>query len=230
MFRESARLLGFDIGVGIHGPTKVWLVGGENQRVGRAVSARQLGVQLGAKAFRRYAWREGTKGKKLWSRFCFRRVKVAADDGTPLDEREVLWLMMEWPQGETRPTKFVLTSMPKRMSKKRIVRVVKERWKTERVYQEMKGELGLDHDEGRSFPGWHHHGSVAICCYAFIVAERARAFPPSAGRQSAHRPVACPAGAPLRRLVRHDTPQHRPVPGPLASAMSLLPSAQPPLG
>ena len=189
-FRECARVLGFDIAVGIHGPTKVWLVGADGATVGKAVSAQNLGVQLGPKAFRRYSWREATNGKKLRGRFCFRRVKVAADDGTPLDEREVLWLMMEWPEGEAKPTKFVLTSMPMRMSKMRIVRVVKERWKTERVYEEMKGELGLDHYEGRSFPGWHHHLSVAICCYAFIVAERARAFPPSAGRESANRPVA----------------------------------------
>ncbi len=184
-FRGCARLLGFDIAVGIHGPTKVLPVGVGDSVDDTAISALQLGMKLGPKAFRRYSWREGSNGKKLWSRFCFRRVKVAADDGSTIDQREVLWLMMEWPEGEATPTKFALTSMPKRMSKKRIVRVVKERWKTERVYEEMKGELGLDHYEGRSFPGWHHHVSVAICCYAFIIAERARSFPPCGGRESA---------------------------------------------
>ena len=69
------------------------------------------------------------------------------------------------------------------MSKKRIVRTVKERWRTEYAYEELKGELGLDHFEGRSFPGWHHHVSVVLSCYAFVVAERARHFPPSARRQ-----------------------------------------------
>lgn len=64
------------------------------------------------------------------------------------------------------------------MSKKQIVRLFKERYHTERVYEEMKGELGLDHFEGRSFPGWHHHVSVAICCYAFVVTERMRHFSP----------------------------------------------------
>lgn len=184
-FRGCARLLGFDIAVGIRAPTKVWLVGADNQVKGQAVSAQQLGMQLGPKAFRRCSWREGTNGKMLSSRFCFRRVKVAADDGSPIDEREELWLMMEWPKGEPTPTKFVLTSLPGRMAKKQIVRTVKERWKTERVYQEMKGELGLDHYEGRSYPGWHHHVTVAICCYAFIVSERMKAFPPCGGRQSA---------------------------------------------
>jgi len=189
-FRQGARALGFDIGVGIHGPTKVWLVDSQNRTVGTAISAQKLGTQLAEKAFRTYTWREATNGKKLQGRFCFRRVKVAADDGTPLEEREVLWLMMEWPESETTPTKFSLTSMPRRMSKKQIVRVVKERWKTERVYEEMKGELGLDHYEGRSFPGWNHHVSVAICCYVFIVAERARLFPPPPGREGRSSPVA----------------------------------------
>nr|WP_224373242.1 hypothetical protein [Hyalangium versicolor] len=55
-----------------------------------------------------------------------------------------------------------------------------QRWRTERVYEDLKGELGLDHYEGRRFPGWHHHVSVALCCYAFIVAERVRSFPLSA--------------------------------------------------
>jgi SRSO17 transposase len=69
------------------------------------------------------------------------------------------------------------------------VPVIKERWRTERMYEDLKGELGLDHFEGRSFPGWHHHVSVAICCYAFVVAERARAFPPSTGGKSADHPL-----------------------------------------
>jgi SRSO17 transposase len=58
--------------------------------------------------------------------------------------------------------------------------LIKERWRTERAYEELKGELGLDHFEGRSFPGWHHRVSVLLCCYAFIVSERVRHFPPSA--------------------------------------------------
>jgi hypothetical protein len=58
-------------------------------------------------------------------------------------------------------------------------------WRTERAYEELKGELGLDHFEGRSFPGWHHHVTVVLCCYAFIVSERVRRFPPSVRRQAA---------------------------------------------
>jgi SRSO17 transposase len=147
---------------------------------GDAITAQQLGVELGPRAFRRLTWRDGTRpNKKLSSRFLFRRVKPAQDDGTEPASREPVWLVIEWPEGESKPTKFFLTTLPRRMSKKQIVRTIKERWKTERAYEELKGELGLDHFEGRSYIGWHHHVSVVLCCYAFVVAERARAFPPS---------------------------------------------------
>jgi SRSO17 transposase len=192
IFRETVRLLGLDYAVGIHGPTKVWLLDAAGRRHGEAVSAEQLGQALGPRAFRRVTWREGTKGK-MHSRFCFRRVKVAADDGIEPAKHEAVWLMLEWPEGEAKPSKFILTTLPRRMSKKQIVRTVKERWRTEYAYEELKGELGLDHFEGRSFPGWHHHISVVLSCYAFVVAERARHFPPSARGQEDHDTLDCAA-------------------------------------
>ena len=79
------------------------------------------------------------------------------------------------------------------MSKKQIVDLLKERWRTDRMYEDLKGELGLDHFEGRSFPDWHHHVSVVLCCYAFAVAERPR-FPPLDRR------VASQPSAPSRGL------------------------------
>jgi len=179
-FRLTVRTLGFDFAVGVRGRTSVFLLDSRGRPIGAPLLAQDIGTILGRKQFRKYSWKESTSGRKLSSRFCFRRVKVAADDGSPLPQREQLWLMIEWPTGEPKPTKYFLTTMPRRMAKKQIARIVKERWKTERVYEEMKGELGLDHYEGRSFPGWHHHVSVAICCYAFIAAERVRAFSPSA--------------------------------------------------
>src|SRR5262249_43526350 len=153
---------------GVHGTTFVQCLDARDRRKGTATSAVELGLDLGPKAFRRVTWREGTS-RKLSSRFCFRRVKVAHDDGIPEAAREPVWLMMEWLDGAPAPTKFILTTMPRRMSKKNIVRLVKERWRTERVYEEMKGELGLDHFEGRSFAGWHHHISVVLSCFAFVV-------------------------------------------------------------
>ena len=184
VFRETVRILGLDYAVGVHAPTTVWRLDSRNRRRGEPIGAQALGLEVGPKAFRRVTWREGTQGR-LSSRFYFERVKVACDDGLDPAEREPIWLCIEWPDGEAKPTKLTLTTLPRRMSKKQIVRTVKERWRTERVYEEMKGELGLDHFEGRSFVGWNHHVSVVICCFAFVVAERVRHFPPSVGREGA---------------------------------------------
>jgi SRSO17 transposase len=181
-FRNTVRMFGFDLGVAVSAATKVWLLDAIDRRHGPPLTAQQLGVDLRPRAFRKLTWREGPGGK-LSSRFAFRRVKVANDDGTDAGDREPMWLVMEWPEGEAKPAKFILTTLPRRMTKKQIVRIVKERWRTERAYEELKGELGLDHFEGRSFPGWHHHISVVLCCYAFLVSERVRLFPPSARRQ-----------------------------------------------
>ena len=184
LFRDTVRLHGLDYGVGISATTRVYRLDAGERRAGEAVEVQALGTELGARAFRRITWREGT-GSKLSSRFCFRRVKVALEDGLAPGAHAPEWLLMEWPDGEKEPTKFFLTSLPRRMSKKAIVRLIKERWRTERVYEEMKGEFGLDHFEGRTFPGWHHHVSVVLCCFAFVVAERVQHFPPSAGRSRA---------------------------------------------
>ncbi len=142
---------------------------------GRGIGGPMVDTHLGPKSFRKLTWREGTKNK-LSSRFCFVRVKVAEDDGVTIAEHEPLWLIAEWPDGGKAPTKFFRTTLARRMGKKQIVR--QERWRTERMYEDLKGELGLDHFEGRSFPGWHHHVSVVLCCYAFVIAERSRSFPP----------------------------------------------------
>lgn len=180
-FRNTVRIFGLDLGVAIQGSTKVWLLDERDRARGAPVAAQDLGIQLGRRAFRKLTWREGTAAK-MSSRFMFRRVKVAHDDGTDAGDCEPLWLLMEWSDADAKPTKCILTTLLRRMSKKEIVRIVKERWRTERAYEELKGELGLDHFEGRSFPGWHHHVSVVLCCYAFLVSERVRHFSPSARR------------------------------------------------
>lgn len=183
VFRETVRLFGLDYAVAVDAVTRVWRLDAIGRRRGDAIGILELGLQAGLGAFRRLTWRDGTKAnRKLASRFLFRRVKPALDDGTEPAAREPIWLVIEWPEGEAKPTKFFLTTLRRRMSKKQIVRTIKERWKIERTYQELKGELGLDHYEGRSFVGWHHHISVVLCCYAFVVAERVRQFPPSARR------------------------------------------------
>ena len=96
------------------------------------------------------------------------------------------WLLVEWPDNEPRPTKFVLSTMSKSTSCKHLVRTFKERRQIERSYEDLKCELGLDHYEGRSFVGWHHHVTAVLACYAFLVAESVRSFPPSQARQTRH--------------------------------------------
>lgn len=180
-FRNFVRLMGFDFGVGIQSNARVVRLDRLDRVRGEVSTAAELAESLGRKAFRRVTWRQGSKAA-LRSNFCFLRVKTMHDDGIRLADREPLWLVIEWLDGEEKPTKFALTTLPRRMSQKAIVRLFKERWRTERMYEDLKGELGLDHFEGRSYPAWHHHISVVLCCYAFVVADLVRAFPPSARR------------------------------------------------
>lgn len=187
-FRNAVRVLGFDFAVQVQSGTRVVTLDAKGHRCGRIHSLIELAQQRGRPAFRRYTWREGTK-QSLTSKFLFVRVKTAGDDGFSIDEHEPVWAVIEWPDDEPKPTKCFLTTLPRRMTKKQIMRVIKERWRVERMYEDLKGELGLDHFEGRSFPGWHHHVSVVLCCYAFVVAERARTFSPSARRSPASDPI-----------------------------------------
>jgi len=170
-FRSTVRLLGFDYALGISSSTKVILVDRQGQPIATAVSAKAIAEQLPREALRRITWREGTS-TRLSARFAFRRVRASADG----PDGEVQWLIIEWRDGEKAPEHFALATLgiDGKMSKKKIIRLFKERYRTEQTYAETKGELGLDHFEGRSFQGWHHHVTVVLCCYAFIVAERAR--------------------------------------------------------
>jgi SRSO17 transposase len=191
-FRNAVRLLGFDFGVGVQSTVRVVRLDRLDRSRGDTTTVLDLTMALGRKAFRKVTWRHGSK-TRLSSQFCFVRVKTMHDDGLTVADREPLWLVAEWIPGEDKPSKFILTTLPRRMSRKQIVRIFKERWRTERMYEDLKGELGLDHFEGRSFTGWHHHVSVVLCCYAFVVSERVSAFPPSAGRPRPHRQISVAA-------------------------------------
>jgi SRSO17 transposase len=185
LFREAIRAAGLDYGVATRCDTRAWLLDARGHRRGEKARLNTLAADAGRRAFRRVTWRDGTK-TKMSSRFWMRRVKLEEDDGLAVAQREPIWLVVEWPDHEEKPSKFLLTSLPRRMSKKQVVRILQERWRTEQAYSELKGELGLDHFEGRSFPGWHHHVTVVLCCYAFVVAERVRRFPPSDSPASTH--------------------------------------------
>jgi SRSO17 transposase len=130
--------------------------------------------------FRRLTWREGTKGK-LSGRFLALRVRSAHRDHTLDEVRQEEWLLIEWPESEPEPTKYFLSTLPKRTSLKRLVETVKIRWRIEHDYEELKQELGLGHYEGRGWRGFHHHATLTMAAYAFLVAERGLFSPSGAG-------------------------------------------------
>jgi len=178
-FRLGVRDLGLDYALAVESATKVWQMDRLLRRSGKALSAKQLAATIGKKGFRRVTWRQGTS-QKLSARFAFRRVGPFHNDGVDPATREDVWLVMEWEDDKPAPSKFYFVTLPKKMSRKQLVRIIKVRWRTERMYEDTKGQLGLHHFEGRAYRGWHHHVSAVIFCYSFVVAEHANAFPPSA--------------------------------------------------
>jgi len=122
-------------------------------------------------------WREGTRGA-MRSRFARLRVRPAHRDEERTEPRRAEWLLIEWPRGEAEPTKYWLSTLPETTPIADLVRLAKLRWRIERDYQELKDELGLDHFEGRGWRGFHHHATLSIAAYSFLVLERCL-FPPS---------------------------------------------------
>ena len=86
---------------------------------------------------------------------------------------------MEWPKGESEPAKYWLSTLSADSKLKDLVAIAKQRWIIERDYEELKQELGLGHYEGRGWRGFHHHATLCIAAYGFLMAERSR-FSPSA--------------------------------------------------
>lgn len=159
----------------------------------KPLSVAQLALALPQSAWKSIRWRSGTKGD-MRSRFAQVRVRAAHRDYWRTEARPEEWLLVEWPTGESAPTKFWLSNVAVDTTITDLVNLVKLRWRIERDYQELKDEIGLDHYEGRNWPGFHHHGALCIAAYAFLVAERARLSPPA--------PLAFLEAAPLPRGFR----------------------------
>ncbi len=141
----------------------------------RRSSLRQLVLEVGERAARTVAWREGADGRQLRSRFVALRVRPAGvrlRRATGGGELPVRWLLAEWPQGEPEPVKYWLANLPEATPLVELVRLAKLRWRVEHDYRELKGALGLDHFEGRSFKGWHHHVTLVSVAHAFVTLER----------------------------------------------------------
>ena len=183
--------------VGVHAPTTV-LRPAKVPGTKRTIGVRELGLAVGRRAFKQVCWREGTKGR-LRSHFYAIRVQLPHDEGAVFRNGRKLWLLIEWPEGEAQPTKFWLATLPRRTRLRRLVLLAKARWIIERDYEDLKGEMGLDHFEGRSYVGWHHHVSMCLAAYAFVVTERAGSFPPSGVHLQGFEALAPPAQQVRRR-------------------------------
>jgi SRSO17 transposase len=136
---------------------------------------RQLVGAAGEPAATRVAWRQGADGQPLASRFVALRVRPAGvrlRRATRGQELPVRWLLAEWPQGEPEPVAYWLASLPEATSLEQLVWLAKLRWRVEHDYRELKDALGLDHFEGRSFKGWHHHVTLVSVAHAFVTLER----------------------------------------------------------
>jgi SRSO17 transposase len=146
------------------------------------ISAKEVALDLPKRAWRTVRWREGSAD---WLSSCFARVRVSVGYNKLIPENlSPEWLLIEWPEGEPEPTKYWLATLPENVSFRRLVDFAKLRWRIERDYQELKQEVGLGHYEGRGWRGFHHHATLCIAAYGFLIAERAT-IPPSASHSAA---------------------------------------------
>jgi len=134
-------------------------------------TVKQWALQLPEKAWRKVTWREGS--------FAALRVRPAYADDPKGQSQLEQWLLMEWPREASEPSGYWLARLPVKNSLKRLVGISKHRWVIERDYEELKSELGLAHYEGRNWRGFHHHATLCIAAYGFLISERSR-FSPSA--------------------------------------------------
>jgi SRSO17 transposase len=188
-FRDRLTQLRLAYMVGITGAVSLWPRGsaplppkrwsGQGRRPKRLrrdkthkpLRAKALAMQLPGSAFRTVTWREGTN-QALASRFAAVRVRCATRDYWRSELRPEQWLLIEWPKNEPEPTKYFLSTLPPNTPLKELVRIAKLRWRIERDYQELKQELGLGDFEGRSWRGFHHHATLCVSAYGFLVTER----------------------------------------------------------
>ena len=211
IMRRALTGLGLSYVAAILATTKVRHVRKDDPKPPR-VSVEALALSLPKHAWRTITWREGTN-EKLQSRFARVRVRAAPIRGEARFTEETL--LIEWPESEAKPTKYWLATVDRKMSVRGLVDLAKMRWRIERDYEDLKQEIGLGHYEGRRWRGFHHHGTLSIAAYGFLISERER-IPPSGPRSAApiekyplpsdYRPRGAPAptAATRSQLDRHD--------------------------
>lgn len=214
-FRDGVRERGLHYLMGVQGTHKVWPPGAKPQKpekvpgkngrprtryVAEGVqpwAIEDLALQIPRDEFQTVCWREGSRGEQS-SRFAAVRVQTAERHVQRAPPSEEVWLLIEWPKEEKTPTKYSLSSLPANTPLKELVRLSKLRWRVERDYQELKGEVGLDHFEGRTWRGFHHHATLCMVAHGFLALRRAlsppeeNALDAARGAPSASAPAAAP--------------------------------------
>ena len=233
-FRQRLADLGLPYVVGITSSVVVWPPGVEplapkrysgrgrppsmprRNRSRQPVSVKDLAQGLAASAFQTISWREGTN-ETLSGRFAAVRVRHAGGNIGKARLHPEQWLLIEWPAADAEPLKYYLSNLPEDIALNDLVSQAHMRWRIERDYQDLKQELGFGHYEGRGWRGFHHHASLSIAAYGFLVAERLAADKPVGAKKNfvIRQMPALPAdyiprGSPARatprvRLDRHHT-------------------------
>ena len=202
--RTGMTAAGVTYVVGVQPNTLVWPPGAGPKRRGKPlnntgrrdqpdlISAKEVALGLPKRAWRTIRWREGSAD---WLSSRFARVRVGVGHNRLIPESlSQEWLLIEWPEGEAEPTKYWFSTLPADISFRQLVDFAKLRWRIERDYQELKQEVGLGHYEGRGWRGFHHHATMCIAAYGFLISER-ETIPPSGSRSAALFPqLAVPDG------------------------------------
>jgi SRSO17 transposase len=151
----------------------------------------ELIARLGQGLAQTVSFRDGPDGQAVSSSFILTRVHVARAPGeqqhgprspesstdADLPPREE-WLIAEWPPGAEKPIGYWLSNLPADTTPERLARLARLRWRIELDYKQLKGELGLDHYEGRSWLGWYHHTALVTAAHGFLTLERLNPFHP----------------------------------------------------
>jgi SRSO17 transposase len=179
---ECEYVLAVSAQISVYGPETSFAVPERNGNVGRRrsvarpdrkpESVRALAARLPRRAWKTLPCRTTAAGEEISSRFAFVRVvathPVRTDCLPPREE----WLIIEWPEGKEAPSDYWLSNLPADTHRERLARLARLRWTIELDYRQLKGELGLDHYEGRSYAGFHHHTALVTCAHAFLTLER----------------------------------------------------------
>ncbi len=150
----------------------------------KAVSIEQFARSLAPEDFQTVSFR-GHGKKRLRSRFAFQRITAAHPVTRDNEPARTEWLIIEWPAGRDAPSDYWISNLPADTTPEQLARLARLRWMIELDYRQLKGELGLDHYEGRSYPGWHHHTALVTTAHAFLTLER---LDPKARRRASHSP------------------------------------------